>query len=229
DDAVVGDIGRVAQDAHLRLDVGVIGLDGLATVGAGRATERHGHVDVTKVDGQSGGGVRAREDACHLGVGVDAVLVEQGDVGELVARGRAGVDPGDGLAAQLLELGDAAVTTDVELRAVSGAAAAYRGDDDSGAVGVDSLDQRCRTEQADIDAAGTDGFDQANEVGADEGLYRDQQAFAEHVGDGLEAVDDGVCLAARHHTQNQSVRDVAILGEADEERAGQYDSYECGD
>src|SRR5690606_38566554 len=125
---VVGDVGRVAEDAHLLLDVGVIGLVGLATGGAGRATGGHGYGAVPGVDSRDGSVVRGREDAGHVGVGVDPVLVEEGHVGELVAGGRARVDPGDGLAAQLLELGDAAVTTHVELRAVGGAAPADGGD-----------------------------------------------------------------------------------------------------
>src|SRR5690554_5271364 len=103
DHAVVGDVGRVAEDADLLLDVGVVGLDRLAPVGAGGAAEGDGHVDVAEVHGEHGGVVRAREDAGHLGVGVDAVLVAQGHVRELVAGGGAGVDPGDRLAAQVVE------------------------------------------------------------------------------------------------------------------------------
>src|SRR5690606_4695118 len=119
--------------------------------------------------------VRTGEDAGHLGVGVDAVLLLERDVRELVAGGGAGVDPGDGLAPQLFELGNAAVTAHVELRAVGGAALAYGGHNDLGAVGIHRLHESGGPEHADVDPAGTHGFDEADVVGAYERLDGDEE------------------------------------------------------
>src|SRR5690606_9607596 len=177
DHAVVGAVRGVSEGADRLLDVRVVPFDGPAASGAGRAADGDGYVHVTHVGGERGSVVRAGEDARHLGIGVDAVLVLQRDVGELVARGRAGVYPRDRRAAEVLELLDPAVTANVELRPVGGAALTDGGQYHLGAVGVHRLHEGRGAEHADVDATGTHRLDQADVVRADEGLDRDEQAL----------------------------------------------------
>ena len=186
----IGDSGIGRGAPH---DLDLVGLDvALGDRGIEDAVGDGGGVDLAVGDGDGVGVVRAGEDhRLEVAFGLDAGLQETGER-EGVARGRGGIDEGEVLALEIVELFDAARFQGDDLAVIVGAAGL------GGLGDGEGLDRRHRggehvgerPEIGDVEMLGAQRLDDAVVVGGDEALDLHAEVL-------LQGVED--VLALRQH------------------------------